>query len=171
MFIHHRDLGLKPVCQVGNALTFWVVEQANRGDTNGAYPNVEGNSAKSMSVLAPFMSPSDRAKTLQNYAYLPGLRESDPNNLIVMYMKKQTRYMWHGDMRAYRRELKWLVFSPDTDSPFDTEEWCPEGARRLSTKEFKQRLRRTLDYLNLNDRPYWTNVVREHKDFLNSIGK
>ena len=85
-----------------------------------------------------------------------------------MYMKQKTQYTWHGDTRASRNKAMWIVFAPGLDSP-DTDEWCPEAARKLNTREFKTRLQATLDYLKANNRPYWTNAVREHGAFLSSI--
>lgn len=146
----------------------WGMEHPAQGDLNGVYPNDDGESEKTIAQFAPYLH-NEQAKRLQDYAYVPGLRDSDPENLILMYMKQKTRYTWHGDTRANRNKLMWIVFAPSLDSPFNTDEWCPEGARKLNTREFRTRLQATLDYLKTNNRPYWTNTVREHSAFLNSI--
>ena len=41
---------------------------------------------------------------------------------------------------------------------------------RGKTAEFKQRLAATLEFLKVHEVPYWTNAVREHREFLNSVG-
>ncbi len=169
-----RSLGPRPFCHkiLTGILIQREMEHRAKGDMSGAYPNVGGGSEKSMIEIASyFPSPAKDGATemLRQYAFVPGLQESDPENLILMYLKQQTRYTWHGDTRANRNKLMWIVFSPGLDSPFDTDEWCPEGARKLNTREFKARLQATLDYLKANNRPYWTNTVREHSAFLNSI--
>ena len=168
-----RSLGPRPFCHniLNGALSQWVLEHRAKGDVSGAYPNAAGASEKSMVEVAiyfPGAAKGEAEKMLQEYAYLPGLRESDPGNLILMYMKQQTRYIWHGDTHASRNKLMWIVFAPGLALPFD-DEWCPEAARKLNMREFKARLQATLDYLKSNNRPYWTNAVREHAAFLNSI--
>jgi hypothetical protein len=65
------------------------------------------------------------------------------------------------------REKKWVVLVPNfaergLQSPY-------ERAEAVTTAEFSNRLAATLDYLERNQRPYWTNTVREHRAFLNSL--
>jgi len=148
------------------------LERRAQGDLSGAYPNVGGVSEKSIIEIASYFPKSakgEAAKMLCEYSFVPGLRESDPENLILMYMKRQTRYTWHGDTRVIRNKPMWIAFAPGLDPPADDNKRCPEAARKLNTQEFKARLQATLDYLRKNNRPYWTNVAREHGSFLDSI--
>ena len=44
-----------------------------------------------------------------------------------------------------------------------------EGGRLEETAQFKDRLERTLEFLEANNRPHWETVVREHTAFLSSL--
>ena len=46
-----------------------------------------------------------------------------------------------------------------------------EDAERVSSDELKSRLRKTLDYLQKNNRPNWQTVVAENEKFLESLEK
>ncbi|MBI2439858.1 MAG: hypothetical protein HYV35_00615 [Lentisphaerae bacterium] len=149
-------------CQKVPILVFdqWLMYKTN------VYPNVKGNGMLSFGQLG-------ESRKLENYTndygYVPGLRADDPNDLVVMYLKKKTRRTWNGD-RHYNRhtEKMWMVFGPDMKRATHGDD-LPEGGTRETTEEFRRRLQKTFDFIKENNRPYWQNVVKEHTEFLNSI--
>jgi hypothetical protein len=44
-----------------------------------------------------------------------------------------------------------------------------ECSENVSLAEFRQRLKKTLDYLQTHNRPNWREAVAEHEKFLQSI--
>jgi ankyrin repeat protein len=150
-------------CQkvLDGSLEQWMA--VNRTDIR---PNADGNGRKSLALLAEYMPKSYAEGVLRDYGYVPGLKENDPNDLVMIYLKKKTRRTWNGDHSAsLLREPKWMVIGPDFG--FD----LPEGGRLENTQAFKVRLLRTLQFLKENDRPYWKNVEKEQMEFLASIGE
>jgi hypothetical protein len=82
----------RPYChrQIEGALQQWMLEV---GKTN-TFPNIGGLSRDSLAVAGQFMGgPLDWA---DNYNYVPGLRDSDPPDLVLMYINRPTRWNWHG---------------------------------------------------------------------------
>lgn len=139
-------------------------EQCKMENGTNAYPNVEGNSKKSFASAGQYMWHWE--EYYAKYGYVPGLKDDDPSDLVLMYLKKKTRRTWNGDFSgSILREPKWMVIGPDFG--YD----LPEGGRLEETSVFKTRLQRTLDFLKENERPHWETVVKEHTEFLNSIGE
>lgn len=139
------------------ALEQWMLEN----HTN-AYPNIEGDSVKSISVIDPYFS--TRTNDLPDYIYIPGLRPDDPTNLVMMYVKEKSRRDWHGSTATIFREKKWVVIAPDF--PFgsggELNDW-------IDTPEFKARLKATFEFLKENKRPYWQTIVKEQQAKLDLI--
>jgi hypothetical protein len=132
-----------------------------------AYPNELGNSSNSLEVLAKVSR--DLCNELQvRYAYVPGLRENDPSDLVLMYLKQPTRCIWHGDFPSLFRPRKWVVIRPGFLPPGMASQ-VGELSDWIDKPEFEARLQKTLDFLRANNRPYWTNTVAEHEAFVKTI--
>ncbi|MBI2438193.1 MAG: hypothetical protein HYV36_05200 [Lentisphaerae bacterium] len=130
------------------------------------YPNVVGNGMQSFLQVGEYLKLTGY---INDYAYVPGLRSDDPNDLVLMYLKEKTRRTWNGDRRYNRHtEKMWMVFGPVMYRAAHGDD-LPEGGTRETTLEFKRRFQKTLSFLKENNRPYWENVVKEHTEFLNSI--
>jgi len=132
------------------------------------YPNVEGDGAKSLELIAPYVK--NGMTEMQDYRYVPGLKSDDPEGLILMYLKEPSWRTWHGDTHWVRAGKRWVILNPRTSSPDDTygRGWSELG-EAITTPAFKSLLRATLDFLRENNRPFWTNAVQEHEMFLRSI--
>src|SRR2546426_10963847 len=67
--------GPRPLCHRGidSAFQQWMLAT---GQTN-AYPNAEGNGPASLAMVQPYFG-----ERIQQYAYIPGLREDDPEDLV-----------------------------------------------------------------------------------------
>jgi hypothetical protein len=133
---------------------------------NLAYPNESGDGSKSIEVIAARITAPDAAHLRQDYAYVPGLKESDPAELILLYMKEPTRFKWHGDHPSLLRGKRWLVQTPDFRESDRPAEWCPERGQWIDTPEFRRRLEKTLSFLKEQQRPYWERIMQEHEAFL-----
>jgi hypothetical protein len=178
-FLHDR--GNIPLC---NKQTMGDVENWFHSKERMDLPNVGGRSADSLVQLKRDAYELDNFKEeIQKwngkYQYIPGLRRNDPGDLVLMYMKKPTRWQHHAaGPPSIFRERKWIVVSLDfagflgSDMVNRVNREMPdesENAERVTLKEFKSRLRKTLDYLQTNNRPNWQTVVAENEAFLNSI--
>lgn len=138
---------------------WWI----NTGQTNRypVYPNVVGSGSRSLAVIELFTD-----SEIQHYSYVPGLREGDPAELVLMFLKARTAYTWHADYtHTVLSTRRWMVLSPD---PLHTGT-CPEGGELLDTPEFKRRLEKTIAFLKEHQRPYWQVVVEEQSKFLRSL--
>lgn len=153
--------GPRPLCHKALDCSFLTWSSAN-GNTN-AYPNVRGESAASLLKIQSDWGPDAISKI---YGYVPGLHFDDTNNLVLMYLKEQTAYTYHGDHDHTRfSPRKWMVLSPAMIESGN----CPEGGELLDTAEFKRRLLATIDFLKTDNRPNWEVVAREQMAFLASI--
>jgi hypothetical protein len=82
-----------------------------------------------------------------------------------MYMKKKTRYSWHGDHGpTIFSEPRWMVLSPNIISGT-----AGEGGARIDTPELKRRIELTLAFLKEKQRPNWKTVSDEQMAFLKSL--
>lgn len=151
--------GPRFVCHRGVVAAFEQWKLVTAG--GGWYPNVEGSSARSLAAIAPYVK-----EGMSDYRYVPGLKEDDPADLILMYVREPTRRKWHGDARWYRLEKRWVVLNPQTRDG-EGDRWS-ELAEWIPADEFTHRLGRTLQFLKDNNRPHWETVVREHSEFLES---
>ena len=145
------------------ALEQWKMAHGN----THTHPNINGEELPSIAEFAAYVK--DPHLVSRDYGYIPGLRDGDPDDLILMYMRKKTRHTWHGDHSAsILTKPKWMVLGPQVIN-LDEIDQCPEGGRLLSTDEFTDLIRKTLDFLKENDRPNWETVTKEHTVFLKSI--
>jgi hypothetical protein len=62
-----------------------------------------------------------------------------------------------------------MVIGPDFWDDVGQNEGCYEGGRLEETSVLKGRLQKTLNFLKENKRPYWEVVVKEHREFMDSI--
>lgn len=131
------------------------------------YPNVNGVGRDSLATISEAMN--GYMEWAEDYRYVPGLREGDPGDLVLMYIDRPTRWVWHGVPPTVFKEKAWIVvpldFTWGDRPPAGPGEW----SERVSLEEFRSRLRRTLDFLRTNERPDWQTVVAEHTMFLDSI--
>jgi hypothetical protein len=151
--------GPRPICHVliDGALQQWMLETGHTND----YPNAAGVGSNSLAMIQPFIG-----QEIQQYEYVPGLRWDDSKELVLMYMRSQTHYTWHGDAaHAVFSPRRWMVLSPN----FPNNGTCPEGGELLDTPEFKRRLETTISFLRNHQRPYWQTSFKEQSDFLKSI--
>jgi hypothetical protein len=168
LFKTHTPIGPHPRCHI--ALNM-LLERCTEKDP--VYPNVEGSSRKSLALLG------DAAERLglAGYGYVPGLRRDDGVDLVLFYLKRRTRYRWHYDRPpvwvSLGRKPRWMVIPPAwhkrVDDPLRDPDINPEGGYLLDTDAFKRALKRTLEFLEKNDRPHWRQTVREHQAFLQTL--
>lgn len=157
----------RPWCHKGIMLSFktWMDEKGMDPNSNtNLFPNAGGASIDSLLVIREEMG--GRMDWAENYRYVPGLYENDPGQLVLMYLDRPTRWIWHGQQPTVFKEKKWLVV------PVDFGDGRPvqgELSERVATDEFKRRLRATIDFVRTNQRPNWQTVVAEHMKFLQSI--
>jgi hypothetical protein len=131
-------------------------------NTNG-YPNVEGDSKRSFALAGGYLKDGGR-EYKETYGYVPGLKEDDPPDLILMYLKEKTRRTYYADLSgSILRKPKWMVITHTFAGTL------PENGELVDTPHFRARLQKTLDFLKENKRPYWENIVKEHAGFLNAI--
>lgn len=147
--------------QIDGALEQWKLETTN-GDW---FPNVDGKSLPSLSFATNYIP--DAESWFRDYRYVPGLNSTDSPELVLMYVKEPSWRRWHGDRRWFGLQKRWIVLNPqfrqgDDDKWSEVGEWIP-------TEEFTNRLAKTLDYLAKEKRPYFTNVIKEHAEFLRSL--
>lgn len=154
----------RPFChkQIHIGIRTWMEDTI----TN-AFPNVIG--AGSASLIAISNSMGGDMKWTKNYNYVPGLREGDPGELVLMYFAEPTRWTWHGSHPTIFKGKAWIVVPVDFTMSWPQRKISGELSERVSTDEFKTRLKRTLDFVRTNERPHWQAVVAEHKKFLDSI--
>ncbi len=154
--------GPRPVCYMFlNAIYVeWIMATGSN-----CYPNVEGDAKRSLAAFGPQRTFGD--PRFKDYAYIPGLCERDPDELIIFYKTTKTKFREHGANPCLWRvpflQSRWSVCGPRFDGPEHG------GAYWINTPEFKMRLIKTLDFLKSHDRPYWQAVVDKHTAFLESI--
>ncbi len=130
------------------------------------FPNVKGLSQDSLASIREVMGYMD---WVRDYNYVPGLREDDPGDLVLMYVNRPTRWTWHGQPPTIFKEKQWIIVPVDFTWGMRPRSGPGELSERVSFSEFRGRLRRTLDFVRINERPNWQAVVSEHKKFLDSI--
>ena len=147
------------------AIQQWRIETTNEV----AYPNVGGNSARSLAVLRLYLG-DDVDRELRDYGYVPGLRSDDPPDLIVFYLKQSSRRTWHGDTHWFTGSKRWFVLNPQWDT-LNPSNAAVEMGEMISTKDFETRLAGTLAFLRQEARPGWETAEQEHQSFLHSIAQ
>lgn len=103
------DSSGQPCChkQVDLALSLWLGEQEQE---NQQFPNADGSSAKSLAWIAPYLNGEDLS---DRYMYVPGLSRSAPGDLVLMYVRQPTRWVWHGSTPWVVDEKAWVVVPVD----------------------------------------------------------
>jgi hypothetical protein len=162
-----------PLC---NKVLFFAVQ--NWFDTHTKsleLPNVSGKSASSFQKLKPFLG-DETEEWAARYQYMPGLRRGDPGDLVLAYLKTPTRWRHHAAGPPWVfDERKWILISFDFADTMGSSiagrvpremSDVGENAERVSLKELKNRLRKTLKCLQENNRPHWQTVAAENEEFL-----
>lgn len=172
-FIYYNfilDWNDKPYCHTALFLAFHSWVEGNKLDwynSTARYPNVRGRSADSLAVIHRQMD--EDMEWAKDYRYVPGLQRDDPGNLVLMYFNRPTRWTMHIHAPTIFSEKGWILIPVDfrqsdreMSGPGEKSEW-------VSTAEFKQRLRATIDYVRQKKRPNWQTIVVEQTRFLDSI--
>lgn len=154
----------QPICHkvFDTVLRSWHDEAGSQ-----EFPNVNGSSEESLAVLTPMLGDdiSDR------YLYVPGLCRDDPGDLVLMYVRQPTRWISHGSFPSMFAEKAWLIVPVDMkiygSRPNLT---AGEFSERLSDREFRRRLLKTLEHLKSKKPDHWEAITQEHSNFLKSIG-
>jgi hypothetical protein len=163
----------RPICHKGLMLSLLTVMHPSGGDiTNDRqpFPNVKGLSQDSIATINDAMA--GYMRWTNDYSYVPGLREDDPQDLVLMYFNRPTRWNWHGHPPTIFNEKAWIVIPVDfaSGSSFRPHTGqIGECSERVSQGEFCRRLRGTLDFIRTNERPNWQTIVAEHAKLLHSI--
>ena len=165
------DWSGRPYCHKQFMLSFiqWMGDQGMdiNSHTNG-FPDLNGKSAESLAAIREQMG--GHMSWATGYKYVPGLREDDPGDLVLMYFDRPTRWTWHGPPPpTIFKEKAWIVVPVDFAIGGRRPSGPGELSERVSLDEFRTRLRRTLDFVRTNERPNWQTVVAEHTKFLDSI--
>ena len=136
-----------------------------------SFPNVRGSSHDSLATLCGGTM-GDYMGWTNDYNYVPGLREGDPPDLVLMYFNRPTRWNSHVVPPTIFKDKAWILIPVDFDDGVDFRPHTGElgeHSQRVSLDEFRARLRGTLDFIRTNNRPNWQAVVAEHTKFLNSV--
>ena len=165
------DWSGRPYChkQIMVGLTLCAEEQGlNINSHTNPFPNVGGLSSISLATIHKHMG--GRMDWTKDYNYIPGLQESDPGHLILMYVNRPTRWTWHGKPPTVFEEKAWVIVPVDFCLRSRQASGRGESSERIPTDEFRRRLRETISFIQTNARPGWQTVVVEHTHFLESLG-
>ena len=162
----------RPFCHKQIMFGFLNVMHPNGGDIlhdQKPFPDVNGLSQSSLATISESMG--GYMAWTNDYNYIPGLREDDPPDLVLMYFNRPTRWNWHGAPPTIFKDKEWIIVPVDFGGGLD---FRPHGeigecSERVSLDEFRVRLKRTLDFIRTNERPNWQTIVAEHEKFLNSL--
>ena len=164
------DWAGRPTCHKCVMSGFKIWMEDNGMDINSqtnAFPNTNGFGAVSLTAISNGMA--GHMDWAQAYRYVPGLREDDPGDLVLLYLDRPTRWTWHGPAPTIFKEKAWMIVPVDFAMAARSTPGGGELSERVSLAEFRSRLRGTLDYVRTNERPHWQTVVAEHTKFLDSI--
>jgi hypothetical protein len=154
--------------QVMLALMNWMDMNKTDGKSGtNPFPNVGGSGPASLAAIHQQML--ENMEWAKDYGYVPGLRQIDPGNLVLMYFRRPTRWTMHIDSPTIFHDKGWILVPVDfcvgareRSGPGEQSEWVSEN-------EFKQRLKATINYLREKQRPNWETIVAEQTKFLESI--
>jgi len=168
---HHfiLDWEGRPVCDKGIMFAFYEWMDDNGRDANthtNAFPNINGIGADSFATISNAMG--SQMAGASEYRYIPGLRQDDPGDLVLVYLDRPTRWTWHEAYPTIFKKKAWMIIPVDFTMA-GRQRGGGELSERVSLTEFRNRLRRTLDFIRTNERPNWQAVVAEHTKFLDSI--
>jgi hypothetical protein len=172
------DWEAKPFChkQITLGLMMLTNDQAS-----ALFPNIEGSSLRSMETMADVLIVTNLI--FPDYNYIPGLRGDDPNDLVLFYFNRPTRWRLHVKPETRWTAKTWIVLPINPYvARFGDEgrgkrigsgprqiRGYGEESESLTTEQFTNRLIATLDFLRTNNRPHWQEVVKEHTAFLQSV--
>ncbi|MFO1487685.1 MAG: hypothetical protein U1F65_04325 [Verrucomicrobiota bacterium] len=152
-------------------MAFMLLMHDNESDLTysmtNSFPNVGGMERDSLATLREGMG--GHMDWANHYRYVPGLREDDPGDLILMYLDVPTRWTWHGPPPTIFGKKAWIVVPIDFKTGMRPDAGPGELSERISAEEFTARLKRTLDFIRTNRRPNWETVLAEHSKFLESM--
>lgn len=97
------------------------------------------------------------------WRYIQGLKGRDPADLVMMYRKSKTNWRSHTSS-GFGWQPRWVV-----SGPCPCGHWGGSEEGWLQTAELARRLRKTLEFLKENKRPYWEETVKEHEPFLREL--
>lgn len=164
------DWSGQPVCHkvLMTSIEIWTEDH----ETN-AFPNINGEGHDSLAELREAYPNADLAN---RYSYVAGLHKDDPGDLVLMYVKQPTRWIWHGRPNSIFNKKAWIVVPVDFAIGKSSERVTQvtsagECSETLSNVDFGARLQRTLDYLRTNSRPNWQTVLAEHTKALESLNR
>ncbi len=160
----------KPFChkQIFLALITWTMKnEPEVADGTRFFPNLGGVGRDSLAAIHREMA--DSMEWAPDYNYIPGLREDDPGDLVLLYFNRPTRWNMHVAPATIFTGRKWLLIPVDFIQGNRTLSEPGECSERVSEDEFKRRLKKTLDYLEANKRPNWQAAVAEQTKFLDSL--
>lgn len=160
----------KPFCHAQISMLFrvWVQDRAT-----DSYPNVNGSSVESLKQLQTATGMMDSYQIASQYRYVPGLEDKDPGQFILLYFDQPTRWTYHVSVPTIFEEKGWIILSPGFGFQGQPSHLKVLGqgemGQRVTTAEFKRRLKETLEFLRANNRPHWQEVAAEHTAFLEEI--
>ena len=160
----------RPYCHKQIMFGFLNEMNGDLANDSKSFPNVKGKSCDSLTSINE--SVGGYMDWTNDYNYIPGLREDDPPDLVLMYFNRPTRWNWHGAPPTIFKKKAWIVIPVDFEMeaglhPHTNE--LGECSERVTTAEFCNRLKRTLDFVRTNQRPNWQTVFAEHNKFLDAI--
>ena len=103
----HRN---EPFCH--KAVFLWFINYFDEQKTD-VLPNVEGRSADSILQMLKLSNYHGDEPWTDTYRYVPGLKKSDPGDLVLMYMPAPTRYIYHEHPQTIFAEKKWILIPLD----------------------------------------------------------
>lgn len=164
------DWSDRPFCHKQVMLSFlqWMGDQGMDFNSHtNAFPNVQGDGMESLATIREYMG--GHMEWAEDYRYVPGLREDDPGDLVLMYFDRATRWTWHGPPPTIFEERAWIIVPVDFSMGVRPLSGPGELSERVTKEEFRRRLSNTLDFIRTNERPYWQTVVAEHAGFSDPI--
>lgn len=163
----------RPFCHKQIMFAFLNLMHPGGGDLTHAsepFPNVRGSSLESLAATSEGMN--NFMVWTNDYNYVPGLREGDPPELVLLYFNRPTRWNVHIKPPTIFEKKGWIIVPVDFGDGVraDAHRGEPgECSERVSEAEFRRRLEGTLDFIRTNERPNWPTIVAEHTKFLNSL--
>jgi hypothetical protein len=164
------DWDAKPICHKLIMIGFMAAMHEsgiNFANDPKPFPNVKGVSRDSLTNICEQMG--GYVDWVKDYGYVPGLREDDPGELVLMYFNRPTRWTWHGVAPTIFKEKAWILIPVDFGDGMRPKSGPGEQSERVSLDEFRSRLKQTIDFIRTNERPNWQAIVAEQTKFLDSI--
>ncbi|HEV2971235.1 MAG TPA: hypothetical protein VGY55_14770 [Pirellulales bacterium] len=160
----------KPYCHAQIMLAFenWIVRNGKDSTTRtNEFPNVGGVGRNSLNAIREEMEGS--MDWAPDYGYVPGLQQNDPGQLVLMYFNRPTRWTMHISAPTIFEDKAWILIPVDFGQGRREKSGPGEDSERVSTEEFKKRLKETIEYIRKMERPNWQTIVAEQTKFLERI--